>query len=123
MCPQKKKSSGLKCGEQGGQATGLPRPIHRAGSTRASCLGDLLRRQVQNYVRGNALEAFRLYSFLPFRVECDPMFHANYCSSGWVLSPLLFYKNNLDSPCICLFQHHFRLAAPISMKLGTQILH
>ncbi|GBM44410.1 hypothetical protein AVEN_128271-1 [Araneus ventricosus] len=33
-------------------------------------------------------------------VECDPMVHGNYCWSGWVLSPLLFCKNNLDSPCI-----------------------
>ncbi|GBN69284.1 hypothetical protein AVEN_196920-1 [Araneus ventricosus] len=31
MCPQKKKSSGLRSGEQGSQATGPPRPIHRAG--------------------------------------------------------------------------------------------
>ncbi|GBN96726.1 hypothetical protein AVEN_84024-1 [Araneus ventricosus] len=33
-------------------------------------------------------------------VECDPMFHGNYCPSGLVLSPVLFCKNNLDSPCI-----------------------
>ncbi|GBM18858.1 Protein spinster 1 [Araneus ventricosus] len=49
-------------------------------ATRPSCLGDMLRRQVQNNVRGDDLvhlNAFRLYSFLPLRVECDPMFH------GW----------------------------------------
>ncbi|GBO42425.1 hypothetical protein AVEN_209823-1 [Araneus ventricosus] len=51
MCPQKKKSSGLRSGERGGQATGPPRSTHRADmyayavATRPSCLGDMLRRQ------------------------------------------------------------------------------
>ncbi|GBN05964.1 hypothetical protein AVEN_215377-1 [Araneus ventricosus] len=65
--------------------------------------GDMLCRPVQNYIRGNdlfMLDALRLDSFLPLREECDPMFHGNYCSSGWELSPLLFSKNNLDSPCV-----------------------
>ncbi|GBN90104.1 hypothetical protein AVEN_15470-1 [Araneus ventricosus] len=60
MCPQKKKSSGLRSGERGGKVTDLPRPIHRAGNAafkkcRPSCLGDMLRRQVQNDVRGDDL--------------------------------------------------------------------
>ncbi|GBM24545.1 hypothetical protein AVEN_217124-1 [Araneus ventricosus] len=40
--------------------------------------GDMLRRQVQNEVRGDdlfMLDAFRLYSFLPPRVGYDSMFH------------------------------------------------
>ncbi|GBM21893.1 hypothetical protein AVEN_95029-1, partial [Araneus ventricosus] len=72
MCPQKKTSSGLWSGERGGQAT------HFTPATRPSCLGDMPRRQVQNDVRGDdlfVLDAFRLCSFLPLRVECDPMFH------------------------------------------------
>ncbi|GBL71951.1 hypothetical protein AVEN_114997-1 [Araneus ventricosus] len=72
-------------------------------ATRPPCLEDMLRRQVQKDVRGDdlfMLDAFRLYSFLPLRVECDPIFHSNYWSSGRVLSLLLFCKNNLDSPCI-----------------------
>ncbi|GBM99897.1 hypothetical protein AVEN_269230-1 [Araneus ventricosus] len=65
--------------------------------------GDMLRRLLQNDVRGDdlfMLDAFRLYSFLPLRLECDPIFHGKYCSYAWVLSPLLFCENNLDSLCI-----------------------
>ncbi|GBM18584.1 hypothetical protein AVEN_47966-1 [Araneus ventricosus] len=56
-------------------------------ASRPSCLEDILRRQIQNNVRGDdlfMLDAFRIYSFLPLRVECDPMFHGNYCSY-WLL--------------------------------------
>ncbi|GBM84876.1 hypothetical protein AVEN_130532-1 [Araneus ventricosus] len=102
MCLQKKKSSGLRSGQRGGQATNPPQPIHREGyltlkKCRPSCFVDTLRRQVQNDVRSDdlfMLDAFRLYSFLPLRVECDPKFRGNYCSSEWVLSPILFSKNN-----------------------------
>ncbi|GBO36671.1 hypothetical protein AVEN_171597-1 [Araneus ventricosus] len=74
-------------------------------ATRPSCLGSTLRGQVQSDSRVDDMfmfNVFRLYSFLPLRVEYDPMFHSNYCPSGWVLSPLLICENNLDSPCISL---------------------
>ncbi|GBN55996.1 hypothetical protein AVEN_183585-1 [Araneus ventricosus] len=60
ICAQKKKSSGLRSDGRGVQVTDLPRPIHRAGyvalkKCRTSCLGDMLRMQVQNDVRGDDL--------------------------------------------------------------------
>ncbi|GBM68749.1 hypothetical protein AVEN_195215-1, partial [Araneus ventricosus] len=67
--------------------TSMPTPGFEPGTsgldatdlvTQPSCLGDMLRRQVRNDVRGDdlfVLDAFRLHSFLPLSVECDPMFH------------------------------------------------
>ncbi|GBO26009.1 hypothetical protein AVEN_176314-1, partial [Araneus ventricosus] len=84
MCPQKKKSSGLRSGKRGGQALlrhirFIVRDMYASVlATRPSCLGNMLRRQVQNDVRGDdlfMLDAFGLYSFLPLSVECHPMFH------------------------------------------------
>ncbi|GBN43929.1 hypothetical protein AVEN_251525-1 [Araneus ventricosus] len=95
--------------------TSMPTPGFEPGAsgldasalaTRPSCLGDMLRRQVQAGIRGDylfMLDAFRFLLFSASQSGCDPMFHGNYCSSGWILSPLLVCKNNLDSPCIVLF--------------------
>ena len=69
-------------------------------------LGYMLYRQVQND-RGDDdsysfifQDLFLFSSFLPLRMECDPMFLYNYWSSGQVLSLLLVCKNNLEPPCI-----------------------
>lgn len=72
-------------------------------SIRTSCWGYMLCRQVQNEIRVGdffMIDTFRVYSFLPLRMECDLMFYDYYCSPERVLRSLLFYKNSLYSPCI-----------------------
>ncbi|GBN76122.1 hypothetical protein AVEN_188860-1 [Araneus ventricosus] len=95
MCPQKKKSSGLRSGERGGQATGPPRPIYRTRYVFKEC------RAVLEKCAG----APSCINHMSLWMGSGPMFHGNYCLYGWVLSSwgstmatfVLFCKNNLDS--------------------------
>ncbi|GBM82998.1 hypothetical protein AVEN_72116-1 [Araneus ventricosus] len=51
----------------------------------------------------------------------DPAMLSDSYSSMCPLHALQVCRTGSESPCICLFQHHFRMANPILIKLGTYV--